>query len=322
MNRIAFVVPYFGQFRNYYKFWMRSCYYNPSIDWLVFTDCKVELPPPNVKIILTTLQELRKRIKALYDFPITLDKPYKLCDYKPAYGEIFEQELKGYDFWGYCDEDLIWGNIRNFITEEILDKYDKIGSYGHCCLLRNNERMRTLYRYESKTIVTYREAFCSSLSYGFDETHCFSQYCKENGISVFEDKNFFDVSCRYEDFRSSSCGLRLFEGRSHNIIKFDKGNLKMYSVDCKTKEMKSQDILYAHLQKRHMRLETDNYDSYIIYPNVFADQIGDITVKDVIKFDPKRLLRFIYYRIVWGKIKAKYLRSGGVIYYKPKKLQD
>ena len=34
--------------------------------------------------------------------------------------------MVGYDFWGHCDMDLIWGDIRNFITEDVLSKYDKI----------------------------------------------------------------------------------------------------------------------------------------------------------------------------------------------------
>jgi hypothetical protein len=36
-----------------------------------------------------------------------------------AYGEIFANELHEYDFWGFSDIDLIWGNIRNFYTEEL-----------------------------------------------------------------------------------------------------------------------------------------------------------------------------------------------------------
>ena len=42
-----------------------------------------------------TFESLRNRIQKLYDFKISLEKPYKLCDYKPAYGEIFKPEISG-----------------------------------------------------------------------------------------------------------------------------------------------------------------------------------------------------------------------------------
>ena len=38
MNRIALIMPHFGHFNNYFKFWLRSCCNNPKIDFLIFTD--------------------------------------------------------------------------------------------------------------------------------------------------------------------------------------------------------------------------------------------------------------------------------------------
>ena len=58
----------------------------------------------------------------LVDFEIVLNEPYDLCDFKVAYGEIFQEYLEPYDFWGFCDCDLIYGDIRHFLTEELLEK--------------------------------------------------------------------------------------------------------------------------------------------------------------------------------------------------------
>ena len=41
----------------------------------------------------------------------------KLCDYKPAYGLIFEDELIGYDYWGFCDTDILLGDIYQFLED-------------------------------------------------------------------------------------------------------------------------------------------------------------------------------------------------------------
>ena len=54
-----------------------------------------------------------------------VNSPYKLCDYKPVYGLIFDEDLQDYDFWGHCDVDLIFGDIRKFIN-----LYKKRGIYA------------------------------------------------------------------------------------------------------------------------------------------------------------------------------------------------
>lgn len=138
MYSIAYVVPFFGKFPKGFQFWLMSCGCNPSIDWLIFTDDHAEYDyPPNVKVTYWSFDKMRERVQQIYDFPISLDRPYKLCDFKPAYGEIFAAELQGYDFWGDCDIDLVWGDIRKFYTDEILSKYEKIGFNGHSMLFKN-----------------------------------------------------------------------------------------------------------------------------------------------------------------------------------------
>lgn len=38
MKSIALVIPYFGKFKDYYKFWLQSCANNPTVDFFIFTD--------------------------------------------------------------------------------------------------------------------------------------------------------------------------------------------------------------------------------------------------------------------------------------------
>jgi hypothetical protein len=60
-----------------------------------------------------TFGDLAQRIRSFFDFEISLERPYKLCDFRPAFGEIFAEELAGFDFWGHSDLDLIFGQIRD-----------------------------------------------------------------------------------------------------------------------------------------------------------------------------------------------------------------
>lgn len=93
-----------------------------------------------------TFEECKTKIQELFDFPINLKSPYDLCDYKVVYGELFSEELAGSDFWGYCDTDLIFGDIRKFITGDILQKYEKVLIRGHFTLFRNRKDINAIYR--------------------------------------------------------------------------------------------------------------------------------------------------------------------------------
>ena len=104
MKKIGIVVPYYGKFPNYFALFLRSCENNPTIDWIVFTDImEVVEYPKNVLRVQMTFQELKKWFQSKFDFPIVLDSPYKLCDYKVMTGYLFNDYLKDYDYWGYSD---------------------------------------------------------------------------------------------------------------------------------------------------------------------------------------------------------------------------
>ena len=55
--------------------------------------------------------------------------PYALVEFKPALGHIFQQYLKGYTHWGYSDLDIMFGDLKRWITSDELTKFD-IVTYG------------------------------------------------------------------------------------------------------------------------------------------------------------------------------------------------
>ncbi len=150
MKKIAILICYYGRFPWYFRYFLHSCSFNKTIDFYIFTDIVYEGGvPQNVKLIQKSVDDIKALASEKLGFTVNIEFPYKFCDYKPAYGEIFSEYIKGYDFWGQSDIDIIYGDIRGFITDDMLNEYDFISvrhdyTTGCFALYRNNDLMNTI----------------------------------------------------------------------------------------------------------------------------------------------------------------------------------
>ncbi len=188
LKSIGIITCWYGRYPWYLPYFIQSCVYNPAVDFILITDNQEVIPdkPDNVKIVHRTLDDIRQSAAEKLGFPVNIDYPYKLCDFKPAYGFLFPEVVKGYDFWGHGDIDVVYGNIRNFMTEELLSAYDVISSRhdyitGTFCLFRNTPDMNRLFM-QSRD---YREVFSHAEHYCFDECNFLFSALQE-GASVFD----------------------------------------------------------------------------------------------------------------------------------------
>mgnify|MGYP000812148766 CR=1 FL=1 len=148
--KVAQIIPYFGKWPEWIELYFYSCGKNPMVDFIFYTDC----PPPkhhykNTIFNQCTYNDYCNLISQRLNIDYHCEKPYKLTDLKPFIGFIHKQELKGYDFWGMGDLDLVYGNLGMVINDTILNKYDVITTHnyhiaGHCCFCRNNVYYRNL----------------------------------------------------------------------------------------------------------------------------------------------------------------------------------
>jgi len=185
---IAILTCYFGKWPWYFPYFIHSCKFNPTIDFIIITDNDDPIPdkPENVKIIPKMLDEIKVTASKKLGFAVNIEYPYKLCDFKPAYGFLFPEVVEGYNFWGHGDIDVVYGNIRDFMTEEILSCYDVISSRhdyvtGNFCLFRNDEQINTLFM-QSKD---FKTVFSNPENYCFDECNFLFDKLK-NGASIFD----------------------------------------------------------------------------------------------------------------------------------------
>lgn len=166
---IALLTCWYGEYPWYFPYFIKSCAYNPTIDFIILTDNINTIPekPENVKVIYKTLDEFKTNASEKLGFKIAIDTPYKLCDFKPAYGFLFPEIIAPYTFWGHGDIDMVYGDIRGFMTDELLDNYDILTpredfTMGTFCLYRNNKQMNTLFMQsrDYKLVFTNPEHFC------------------------------------------------------------------------------------------------------------------------------------------------------------------
>lgn len=308
MKKIGLIVPYFGKLPGNFQIWLNSCKCNPSIHWLLFTDDKSQYDyPENVRVTYMSFKELMERFQKHFDFAISLESSYKLTDYKVAYGEIFQDFITEYDFWGYCDIDLIFGNIRKFITDEILNSYDKILSRGHLTLFRNTKAINALYRHILGDILPYQEVFTQPQHFYFDEwgKNGINQIFKSLDLPMYDEVVFHDVFHRKYKFIPSQL-MHKKEYQVPNIYYWDRGSLYRY-YNSKSNGMEREEIMYVHFLRRKMDTiyQEEHADRVLMVPNKFMTISYEMNNEKASRLLGSGLLDRDFVRFYYQNIKRK-----------------
>jgi hypothetical protein len=244
---ILLILPYFGALPRSADLFFRSCAANPRVNWLLVTDQRMDESrlPSNVALRHTTFPALKKSIDDIMGFATVLPTPYKLCDFRPAYGVIFADAIGGYDFWGHCDMDMIFGDVRKFITDDILQKYNKVLIHGHLSLYRNCEEANHYFQLEAPG-VSFREVFTSSQNRAFDEFGGVRLLLTEHGIPFFRDDNYLaDIDSHVHQFRTVQA-----PNYRHQCFYWEDG--RVFKAFWSGGTAGRQEYMYIHLQKRSM----------------------------------------------------------------------
>lgn len=324
MNKysICIITTYFDKFPNYFQFFLNSCKFNESIEWIIFTDIKdldgLELPP-NVRFINVSWNDYIKLLKKKFSFEINISSPIKACDFRPAYGYIFSDYIEKFDFWGYCDVDLIFGDIRKFLTDEVLDKHDKVLELGHISLFRNTENINKMFMREYKGEILYKNVFQNKIHLVFEENYhnngggingIFQQY----KIPIYKnDKIIADVNFRYNNFVINSD----FKNRRKKcVFLYDSGRLLRFTNH--KEKIETSEYLYVHFQKRRMQVISEDTDRFIISPRGFIEFPKVGITKDFINDNNGLITRYYYpyIKIKINRLKLKVIKIRGKLFIK------
>lgn len=316
MKKIIFIIPYFGKFPSYFPIWLLSCKYNPTINWLIFTDDKSTYEyPENVKVIYTDFKKIVNQFQAKYDFPIVLNNPYQLCEFKVAYGEVFSDYTISYDFWGHCDIDVVWGNLRKHLPDSVLNVYSKISWRGHLTLYKNIESINKLYRCPIDGVDFYQFAFSNPTGYPLAPDERAINYLYEiKGERIYKDLMFADLKIRSYNFFLLHFPDSEDYKNQHQIFKWEAGSLeRLYTYNGK---IISEDFAYIHFLKRSMAVEKEFLltDKFLIVPNKFININKAISISDIKKLSEQKF----YWSYLWERFNPKYVISK-IKYWKSKK---
>lgn len=267
MKKIILIVPYFGKLPNYFQLWLNSCEYNKNINWLLITDDKKKYNyPKNVLVTYLSFEKFKDKIQKKFDFVISLESSYKLCDYRPAYGYILEDEIKEYSYWGYCDIDLIFGDLESFLKKIHLEDYDKLFQNGHLSIYKNSYQNNRVF-FDASFKFNYKDVFKNKISFGFDESETLEREYIKKDKKIFKSLNysFLDIDCRYNDLYA--LGLNSYGW----LDKFSWENGKVFRYIKKDNYILKEEFIYIHLQKRRMKYSFDLLPprSYFIENNEF-----------------------------------------------------
>jgi len=178
-NKIILIQVWFGKIPDYFWYHYETTKNINGLDFILFTDQNITLDSKNYKVINITKEEIESKLSSKLNVNIKIKNNKKTCDLKASFGDLFEDYINGYDYFGCYDIDTLFGDVYSnlipylndydFITigEEIF--YDRLA--GPFLIIKNTEELRTLYKngdyvgcMSNNQVECYEEVILSSLA--------------------------------------------------------------------------------------------------------------------------------------------------------------
>lgn len=151
------------------------------------------------------------------------------CDYRPAYGELFQDLYRGYDWWGWVDLDVMFGDVDGLLppllTEDVCAVNFKEEYLSGClALFRNDPIVTRLYRESPnhKEILGEQRYHCWDESGGYikERPDCFWQLVKDSGLRYHQAPELYAYDSPRERHRVELRGGKLYDAEGQEKLFF------------------------------------------------------------------------------------------------------
>lgn len=294
-KKIGLFLPHFGKLPNYFDFWIKSVAINPEISFILITDQELGSNlPKNLYIVKRQFKDIQDLVRRKFNtLNISLESPYKLCDFRPAYGYIFDDLVKKYnlDYWGFCDPDVIWGKINKFLFTKGFYKeyYDKVGYLGHFQFFSNNQKFLFKDKIDKEKFRDYEYVFTHKYSYHFDEEIGIGSIAKRKGLNILN----FEDNPPYADILIDSFQFYTYKNASDfSLPRYFHWNQRdgLMQVAYDGSKYRITPKMYVHLQKRNIKIKVNPLEmSFYVIPNEI------ISNKEFNELNPKEIMKNKFY---------------------------
>lgn len=245
-NNCLIIIVYFGTFTETLK---KSLYTltNNKIDVLLFTDEATTLEKKDNLIhhqISNTI--LKSLVLENMNIIQNFNDYYKLCDFKIFFYHLLKKyATKKYTYVGFCDLDIIFGNLDSFLEKAIKENSHVIGDRGHLMLFKCEYYQRMVHNFlKIKPVIEILE---SNNNFALDEFKFLHLYLKkeESENKVIWSKEISSKAIDLNYFKENYICVN----RNLLLIEYSKDNQDIYvKFENNTKEK----ISYIHFQKRQI----------------------------------------------------------------------
>ncbi|UAJ72562.1 hypothetical protein IQE94_16165 [Synechocystis sp. PCC 7339] len=312
--KITFLIPYFGKWPFYTKLFLQSCQSNPCANFFILSDSfPAHKLPENVKHFPLKLSDFEQRVSRVLGFIIKIKDLHKVCDFRNFFPYVFSDILHDSDFWGYCDIDVVFGDLSKVLNPDYLSDVDILTSYsyylaGHFTIFRNIEAINSL----AFQIDDYQNRAQVFQSTHMDENGISHVLKNHNDIRLKSPQPLLEELKKCKEFIPSCINL----GFKGEITEFpyngsELATYKNGKVYLQSSEFKSVEMLYIHFMGlKKYPFYWKNYNLELSYEKFSMSQIGfSTTVFDSSQLNsPEIILRkTLFYFIARSREKIGHL---------------
>lgn len=255
-SKVAIIIPYFGRFPIWMDLYLYSCSRQENVDFLFYTDCDFSNynKYKNIVFISITYGDYCKKISSFLNIDFCPENPYKIVDVRPFLGMLHDDDLVNYDWWGYADIDVLYGDLSILINSKNLHRYDVITTHadrlaGHFTIIRKASR----YTQMGYNIDKWRTKLEDPRGLGVDE-HDFTKVIRPGVTTWFRVYRFINKIVKidlYDFFTVPNLILRTFSRihiKEYNTSDRPKdGEVWVYDIDkCSLITPQGKKLPYLH----------------------------------------------------------------------------